>query len=123
MNAEHSKHEHRQGTVKSYQEILGSVREFAQRNFSRTDVTLDDYALVSGYSRRQVQRALSWFGTSWRAVLSEERMKQAKELLRTKKSWDQIALLIGYQSTERALEAFKRSEGQTPDQYRESTNG
>jgi hypothetical protein len=59
-------HVHRPATVAQYSRIQESAIEYL-RAYQPVD-TLPDFARKNGYSPRQVQRALSYFKTSWRAL-------------------------------------------------------
>lgn len=84
-----------------------------------TDDKLDGFCRKHGYSRRQVQRALAWFDTSWRNMLVRERIRLGAGLLRdTDLTIKEVAIKAGYKQTAHFTKAFKRECGVSPAQYR-----
>jgi len=66
----HRQHVHRASTVEFYGEIHDYAKIYLQ---GRPKATLVEFCSHARYSRRQVQRALSWHNTSWRLLKSKAR--------------------------------------------------
>jgi AraC-like DNA-binding protein len=97
--------------------VLGLVRSLiVQLNF-RCD--LHEVARRAGISARTLQRRLQVSGTHFEAELSSLRMKAARDRLgELRPPVKAIAADLGYASTSAFVAAFKRAEGQTPEEWR-----
>jgi len=109
---------HRIETTENYGDIYEAVRRYVQDN-NHERITLNDYVRQSGYSMRQVQRALSWYSTNWQRMLLDERMKRARTLLaNTNDTISRVAEQVGYDHSQ-FTRTFKAEEGLTPEEYRD----
>ena len=82
---------------------------------------IDKLARRLSMSSRTLRRKLTAEGTSYQNILDEIRRRKAFDLLiKTDKSNEEIAELIGYSDTANFYHAFKRWTGQTPGNYRTS---
>ena len=116
--SEHSSHMHRIETTDNYGEIHLNVQRYVEAH-SGDRVTLNDFVSQSGFSMRQVQRALSWHSTNWQRMLLDERMKRAKTLLvNTNDPISRIAESVAYDHSQ-FTRTFKAEEGMTPEEYRD----
>ena len=116
--SEHSTRMHRIETTENYGDIYEAVRRYVQDN-NHERITLNDYVRQSGYSMRQVQRALSWYSTNWQRMLLDERMKRARTLLaNTNDTISRVAEQVGYDHSQ-FTRTFKAEEGLTPEEYRD----
>ncbi|MCG8316886.1 MAG: AraC family transcriptional regulator, partial [Pseudomonadales bacterium] len=80
---------------------------------------LEDIASQCCMSERTFKRRLAELGTSYQVLLDSERERKAVEYLRhTRKTVDEIALLLGYNDPSNFSRAFKRWTGSTPAQFR-----
>lgn len=91
---------------------------------TQLDNTVPDRSLIAaqlGMSQRTLQRRLQDEGTSYQAVLDNTRHYMALELLRnTRIPLSRIAGQLGFAEPSAFYRAFKKWEGVTPGQYRES---
>lgn len=83
-------------------------------------ITEQDLAREMHLSVRQISRIFSkQFGSTFRQVLGQIRLHQARKLLaRTELPIEQIALKVGYGSPSAFYAAFKAANGTSPHQYR-----
>jgi AraC-like DNA-binding protein len=115
---EHSAVYHRTNTVDNYSEIKLAVQRYVEENYEKP-VTLADFVNDKGFSKRSVQRALSWHGSSWQRLLLDARMKRARELLaHSGEPINRVAEMVGYDHSNFSR-MFKAEEGRTPEEYRE----
>lgn len=93
--------------------------EFIEDNYGNPDVTLDDFIVQEGYSRRSVQRLLAAGGTGWRDMLTFQRLHVAKRLLvETNRTVKEISRSVGYKQQHQFAKTFKKQQNMTPTQYR-----
>ncbi|MGH1350898.1 MAG: AraC family transcriptional regulator ligand-binding domain-containing protein [Methyloligellaceae bacterium] len=84
------------------------------------DVSAEVVARKMGYSLRSFYRKLSAGGHSYRSILSEMRLRLAKQYMADKGlSHSEIALLLGYSEQSSFIRAFRHWTGVTPGEYRE----
>lgn len=83
-------------------------------------ITEQDLAWEMHLSVRQISRIFSQqFGSTFRQMLGQIRLHQARKLLgRTALSVEEIALKVGYGSPSTLYAAFKEAYGMSPHQYR-----
>lgn len=83
---------------------------------------IDDVARVFGVNRRTLQRQLEAEGTSYRAILSNFRMKFAKFYLEhTSLPASEIGYLLGYQEHVNFYRAFRAYFGKPPGEMRKTS--
>jgi AraC-like DNA-binding protein len=114
----------RDGTVESYEQILGQFRAWVglSRNRQARDLKLDDFCSEFGYSRRTVQRVLTGYGTSFRKMLLQVRMAEAARLLReTDLEVPTISVKVGYTNVDHFVKVFKRECRILPAIYRKQS--
>lgn len=86
--------------------------------------TVAEAAKSLGHSERSLQRALGEAGTSFSSALADARLGRASHLLReTDRSITEIALEVGFASSEAFATAFRRHVGVTPSAYRNRPRG
>ena len=85
-----------------------------------TDATLSDLARELGYSTEYLSRRIAGlFGENFRALLCNERLEAAANLLReTKLSTAQIAEAVGYENCSHFYRMFREKYGMTPRHFR-----
>lgn len=82
-------------------------------------LTLDQVAEVGEVSQRTIQRHLASEGTSFAAIVAEERLRLVQRLLaESDLSLDQIAHRLGYSSASNLARSFRRRLGLSPTEYR-----
>lgn len=117
MSYEHADTYHRIGTVENYSDIHSEVRDYIGDNYANR-IGLNDFIRATGYSQRQVQRALSYHDTNWQRMLLDARMRRAKELLQhSGETVGNIAMMVGYDHSQFSR-TFKAEEGMGPEEYR-----
>jgi len=106
-------------TLNAYRLIYDQVGAYISANLEIDELKLDDYCVIHGVSRRQVQRALKYRGTTWRSMLTSRRVRHGATLLReTRHSVKDIARRVGYRDPASFSEAFRIQYGQLPHAYR-----
>ena len=98
---------------------FGHLLTYMEQHCSR-DLTLDELARMSHWSKRQLQRMFNRYtGQPFNRYLQYLRMQKSCELLRnTKHKISLIAELVGYKDMGAFLSVFKRNVGMTPSGYR-----
>ncbi|MEP3562577.1 MAG: AraC family transcriptional regulator [Marinobacter sp.] len=92
------------------QQVLGSLGLVA---------TLDEVASHLALSPRTLRRKLEQEGTSFRAIVEEERRQAATQILSgSDMKLDELAIHLGYTDTASFTRAFRRWMGQSPGEYR-----
>lgn len=115
---------HRTHTIAHYQAIFDHAKEYIRNNYNTVRITLDDFCIEHGYSRRHAQRAFNHFNTTWRKQLSSVRMHEAVKLLRDSNlAVKDIASSVGYMQTHSFVAAFRAHCGVSPEQYRSNYRG
>lgn len=85
----------------------------------RPDLSREDMAKRLNVSARSLSRHLQEEGCSWRELLSDYRIQQARQLLTTgTESLEQIAERAGYAGASALSNAFQRRFGLSPSRYR-----
>ena len=81
-------------------------------------------AEAAGISKRTLQRRLSEFGISYRAIVERSRFRRATELLaNTALPIAEISTSVGYSDPSNFTRAFRRQTGISPQQYRQRQPG
>src|SRR5262249_15169389 len=94
--SEHSSMRHRTGTTHFYSEIHHAAKRYIEQHY-RERITLTDFVYNCNYSQRSVQRALSWYNTSWQRMVLDQRMMRAKNLLlATADPINKVAEAVGF---------------------------
>jgi AraC-like DNA-binding protein len=123
MTEDHSHHMHSNGTLESYKRMLDLAHEYIVQNYYEDNISIKDFCIKNNVAPRSVQRALSWFSTSWREMVSLVRMRAAAERLTvTDEKVSVVARRVGYRQPSQFAKAFQRYSGQTPTKYREQQN-
>jgi AraC-like DNA-binding protein len=118
---EHTTYWHRTHTQIIYREIFENAGIFMNQDIA-SFVYLQDFCRVLGYSRRSVQRAFSFHGTTWSKYLLAIRMQRACKMLKnTSFSYNEIAKMVGYSDTPQFRRRFKEHCGISPNEYREQS--
>ena len=116
--SEHASTYHRLETIQHYSEIHLQVSHYVELHRDK-HVVLPDFVVTSGYSTRQVQRALAWYDTSWQRMLLEVRINYAKSMLaHTTVPVGELARRVAYDHSQ-FTKMFKAEEGMTPEEYRQ----
>lgn len=94
------------------QQLLGSLGLVA---------SLEDVAAAVNMAPRSLRRKLDQEGSSFRAIVEEERKQLAAQLLAsTPMKLDEMAMQLGYTDTASFTRAFRRWYGQSPGEYRKA---
>jgi AraC-like DNA-binding protein len=81
-------------------------------------------AEAAGLSKRTMQRCLSEYGISYRAIVERSRFRRATELLaNTGLPIAEISASVGYSDPSNFTRAFRRQTGISPQQYRQRQPG
>ncbi|WP_372966174.1 AraC family transcriptional regulator [Marinobacter sp.] len=85
--------------------------------------TLDEVAKTLAMSPRSLRRKLDQEGTSFRALVEEERSQAATQILSgSDMKLDELAIHLGYTDTASFTRAFRRWTGMSPGEYRKQLN-
>jgi len=105
----------RSSTLDEYNRISEAVYEYVEGHY--IGGRLDEFCAQVECTRRSVQRALEG-GPSFRKLIVNRRISEAKELV--KKGWltVDVAEELGYSSPSALVNAFKKETGMTPTEYR-----
>jgi len=118
MSEEHAHTYHRLETVRNYSEIHMAVWHYVELHRDKR-VGIEDFVEQSEFSKRQVQRALAWYDTSWQAMLLQVRLNYAKAMLaHTELPIREISRRVAYDHSQ-FTKMFKAEEGITPEEYRQ----
>lgn len=118
MSEEHARTYHRLETVRNYSEIHMAAWHYVELQRANR-VGIEDFVAESGYSKRQVQRALAWYDTSWQEMLQTVRLNYAKAMLaHTELPIREISRRVAYDHSQ-FTKMFKAEEGMTPEEYRQ----
>lgn len=116
--SEHSSTYHRLETVRNYSQIHMAVWHYVELHRDKR-VGIEDFVAESGYSKRQIQRALAWYDTSWQEMLLTVRLNYAKAMLaHTTVPIGELARRVAYDHSQ-FTKMFKAEEGMTPEEYRQ----
>ena len=116
---EHSTRKHRIQTTNGYKRVYDEALDYIRERYPNTGLSLGSFCSYRHYSVRHVQRALLWFGTTWRALLTEFRVKRAQILMReTDLTITSIATQVGFTHSSHLAKAHRRVHGMTPSEYR-----
>ncbi|WNC73960.1 helix-turn-helix domain-containing protein [Thalassotalea psychrophila] len=114
----------KQSEINLEQITLGKFKDTLQAmlapHFKSFVPSITDAALITGKSKRSIQRYLQNEGLSYRDLIGKMRFDIAKK--RLSKSDDtvvEIAADLGYSSIAHFTRAFKRWQGMTPSQFRQ----
>ena len=105
-------------------QLTGQILDFLQREYANSELTLsytaDHFYITSSYLSTFFKENV---GDTFLNYLTRLRVEHAKELIRTTNlSMGEIALRVGYASGNTFTRIFKKVEGITPTQYRESAS-
>lgn len=111
-------HQHVVSEIAASVSVSGKIRAYLQNSLPE-DWTAADCAAALGLSLRTLQRQLTEEGNSFRKILIEFTMLQARKMLvETGKTVTEIALQLGYAEPAPFVRAFKRHGGLSPIEYR-----
>jgi AraC-like DNA-binding protein len=121
MSNEHNNVKHRISTTKLYKEVHEKAKDYITNHVEVDMLTLGDFCTACSISRRQAQRALAWYNTSWRKLLNGIRMYEAAKMLReTQKTPKEVARAVGYRQPAQFAKAFRRHHGLAPSAFRDA---
>lgn len=97
------------------------IMSYMEENFLDANISLSQLATEFDITEVHLSRCFKdYFGLNFSSYLEEKRMDWAKDrLVSTNMSIESIALGSGYNSSHAFRRAFKRSQGITPNRYRE----
>lgn len=94
-----------------------AILEYMTQNFHT--LTLDKLAGHFHYTSTYMSRLVRQMtGRSFRDIMTELRVREAKELLRRNLSCSETARSVGYRNPESFTYSFKKATGMTPQEYR-----
>lgn len=104
-------------------DLTSRVRNSISNAFPGGPPRIEEVAQELGTSVRTLQRHLSGFGTSFQALVEEIRIELAARLVSdSSRSLGEIAFLLGFSEPSAFHRAFRRWNGETPQQYRVRVN-
>ncbi|MFP5112425.1 response regulator transcription factor [Bacillaceae bacterium C204] len=111
----------KKGTLQKQSNIIYDIEKYLQANFDR-DVKLQEISEQFYISREYISRKFKQeFNVNISDYIVKFRMKKAKSLLKNSQlKIYEIANMIGYQDDKYFRKVFKKVEGITPNEYRES---
>jgi AraC-like DNA-binding protein len=101
-------------------EFCGAVRKIISENLHTGDVNINSLERAIHMSRQTIYRKLKREGNSFSNLLNDVRKEQAIEFLKTNKSIEEIAFLLGYSETSSFNHAFKQWFGKSMIQHKKS---
>lgn len=111
-------HQHVASEIAASVSISGKIRAYLQNSMPE-DWTAAGCAAALGLSLRTLQRQLASEGSSFRIILTDFTMMQAKKMLTgTSKTVTEIALQLGYAEPAPFVRAFKRYSRLSPLEFR-----
>ncbi len=103
-----------------FSEFFEVVQDQLIKAMKDGDISAEVVARKMGFSLRSFYRKLSSGGHSFRSILSEIRLRLAKQYLADESlSHSEVALLLGYSEQSSFIRAFRNWTGLTPGEYRE----
>ena len=107
----------------SEKDVLENVKNYIDLHYEK-DLTQEFVASLFRLNRSYLSSAFkARMGISFLDYVNLVRVSHAKELLRgTSKKMYQIAQAVGYENVKYFFRVFKKIEGITPEQYRNSQN-
>lgn len=100
------------------------VMDYLNSHFSDYDISVQQVAEAVGIGINRTSAIIrEETGHSFKTVLTQLRISQAKKLLASGTSVADVASQVGYNSASYFIKVFKSSEGITPDAYRKSRYG
>lgn len=111
-----------QSSKNQYQDVISKAIAFMEENYAKEDITLNSVAQVAHMSANHFSAIFSQkVGQTFIEYLTSIRMNKAKELLRcTARRSGEIALEVGYRDSHYFSYLFKKTQGCTPSEYRNS---
>lgn len=101
-------------------DAVAKLRAFLAAKY-REDITLERAAQATGISASHLQRLLKNEGETFSALLTKTRLAKARELLSTgREPISKIAFQVGFNDTNYFSTVFKKYEGLTPCQFRQT---
>jgi AraC-like DNA-binding protein len=106
-------------TPDAEEDLAAQTRRVVRERMRGSDVTLEDAAAALRLSARTLQRRLADAGTTYHALVDEERRAAAAQYLASGRvSVREIAFLLGYTQPHAFHRAFRRWHGVTPAAWR-----
>jgi AraC-like DNA-binding protein len=102
-------------------DLKARVREALPRGRGAGFHNLDEVAAKLGVSARTLKRKLRAEGTAFSDILDQLAIEQARQLLRSALSVEQVAERMGYSDVSNFGRAFRRWTGTSPAAYRRET--
>ena len=104
--------------------MVAEARQYIHRHFDESDMSLSGAAEVIGVSPNHLSRIFSQkTGNTFIEYLTEVRMDKAKDLLlATDLPAAEIGMKVGYSDPHYFYYSFKKSQGMTPKEFRQSQN-
>jgi len=110
--------------LKRQDNLISQVRFFLATTLSTNACSVENAASQLFISKRSMTRHLEQLGTSFRALKQDVLIEMAKSALaETDSSVIEIALHLGFSEASSFDRSFKKLTGQTPQQYRRSSQG
>jgi len=108
--------------LKRQDNLISQVRFFIATTLSTSACSVENAARQLLTSKRSMTRHLEQLGTSFRAIRQDVLIEMSKSALaETNSSVIEIALHLGFSETSSFDRSFKKLTGQTPEQYRRSS--
>lgn len=100
-------------------DFVATVKTLLLPHFRQLVPSIDDAVLITGFSKRSLQRYLALNKITYRQLIQQIRYDLAIEALtNSNETVNQISHNLGYLNDSHFMRAFKRWSGLTPSQYR-----
>lgn len=103
-------------------DVVSNIKAYIEENFADEGISLNSMASHVNFSPNHLSMVFSQqTGNTIIKYLTDFRMNKAKELLKcTNKKSSEISLMVGYKDPHYFSYLFKKTQGMTPTQFRES---
>lgn len=104
------------------QDFLQRLEKITKEHITDPALTSEEFSRLMGMSRSQLHKKLhAVLGVSTSEFIRSQRLKMAKELLKSKRNVAEISYLVGFNTPSYFSKCFKETFGCTPVEFQENT--